>query len=69
MLPNARFTSRDYERMAKELESLAQTIRQHPEMDHHTAERLAIMASEMRQDARTEYLKTGLRPTPADPEI
>jgi hypothetical protein len=51
------FTGRDYDRMAKELEDLADTIHEHPEMNHHTSERLKVMAKEMRGDAKSEYLK------------
>ena len=52
-----RFTGADYDRMAKELEDLADTIHKHPEMNHHTSERLKVMAKEMRGDAKSEYLK------------
>ncbi len=52
-----RFSATDYIRMSKELELLAETIRHHPEMNHHPAERLRAMAAEMRQDAESEVLK------------
>ena len=57
MPPKKRFTGKDYDRMAKELEDLAEIIHQHPEMNHHTSERLKVMAREMRGDAKSEYLK------------
>ena len=36
--------------MAYELETLAATIRGHPDMNHHFAERLTLMAKQMRED-------------------
>ncbi|HMI97419.1 MAG TPA: hypothetical protein VK479_12975 [Micropepsaceae bacterium] len=57
MTPKKRFTGADCDRMAKELEDLAATIHRHPEMNHHTSERLKVMAKEMRGDANSEYLK------------
>lgn len=51
------FTAADYTRMADELEALAKTIRNHPEMNHHTAERLQALVAEMREDANSEYLR------------
>ena len=50
------FTAVDYNRMAKELETMADTIHQHPEMNHHTSERLKRLAAEMRTDADSDYL-------------
>lgn len=41
----------DYERMARELESMAETVRGQPEIDHHFAERLSLLAEEMRANA------------------
>lgn len=41
----------DYQRMVDELESMAKTIRSHPEMNHHFAERLALLAKQMREDS------------------
>jgi len=43
-------TAREYARMANELEALAATIKAHPEMNHHFAERLALIARQMRED-------------------
>jgi len=57
MPPEKRFTGGDYDRMAKELENLADIIHKHPEMNHHTSERLRVMAKEMRGDAKLEKLK------------
>jgi hypothetical protein len=50
------FTAVDYNRMAKELETMANTIHEHPEMNHHTSERLKALAAEMRIDADSDYL-------------
>jgi hypothetical protein len=44
------FTVGEYERMAAEMETLAATIRMHPEMNNHFAERLALIAKQMRED-------------------
>lgn len=52
-----RFTVDDYKRMAQELEDMADTIQKHPEMNHHTVERLRKMVMEMRADADSEYLE------------
>jgi truncated hemoglobin YjbI len=43
-------TKEEYERMAKELEVMSDKIRSHPEMNHHFAERLALLAKQMRED-------------------
>ncbi len=48
----------DYERMAMELETMADKVRQHPEMNHHFAERLTLIAKQMREDSMR------LRPLP-----
>jgi hypothetical protein len=44
------FTAAEYDRMATELESMASAIRARPEMNHHFAERLALLARQMRED-------------------
>ena len=44
-----------YERMANELQEMSDMIRTHPEMDHHFAERLALLAKEMREDEARVY--------------
>jgi truncated hemoglobin YjbI len=44
------FTAAEYERMAKELEDMAAAIRLKPEMNHHFAERLILLAKQMRED-------------------
>ncbi|MGZ5932182.1 MAG: hypothetical protein ACXWLZ_10315 [Rhizomicrobium sp.] len=36
--------------MALELEVMSKTIRARPEMNHHFAERLALIAKQMRED-------------------
>lgn len=41
----------EYERMATELETMSRTIRARPEMNHHFAERLALLATQMREDS------------------
>ena len=43
-------TKEEYERMAHELEAMSKAIRAHPEMNHHFAERLALLAKQMRED-------------------
>jgi hypothetical protein len=44
-------SARDYERMARELESMAETVRAQPEINHHFADRLLLLAKEMRANA------------------
>ncbi len=44
-----------YERMAHELQVMSDMIRTRPEMNHHFADRLAILAKEMRQDEGRVY--------------
>jgi len=39
---------------------MATTIRQHPEMNHHTWQHLEAMVKEMREDSQAEYLKKSL---------
>jgi truncated hemoglobin YjbI len=39
-----------YERMANDLQRMSDQIRARPEMNHHFAERLAVLAKEMRED-------------------
>jgi hypothetical protein len=51
------FKAVDYNRMAQELEDMADLIEGHPEKNHNTCERLRIMAAEMRQDALSPLLK------------
>ncbi len=45
------FSVAEYERMGKELAAMAEAIRARPEMDHHFAERLALLAKQMREDS------------------
>jgi hypothetical protein len=40
----------EYDKFATELDIMAATIRARPEMNHHFAERLAILAAQMRED-------------------
>lgn len=42
----------EYKRMATELETMSKAIAAHPEMNHHFAERLALLAKQMREDIR-----------------
>jgi len=48
-------TEVEYERMAKELEAMAESIRMRPDMNHHFAERLALLAKQMREDSIRAY--------------
>lgn len=48
-------TLEQYERMAGELEVMSATIRARPEMNYHFAERLAILAAQMREDIFKEH--------------
>jgi hypothetical protein len=57
MLAHRKFTAQDYERMANELEVMSETICLHPEMNHHTSERLKALVREMREDARVQKMK------------
>jgi len=40
-----------YERIVEELETVAESIRLHPELNHQAAERLLTIARDIRQDA------------------
>ena len=40
-----------YDRVVEELETVAESIRLHPELNHHSAERLLKIASDIREDA------------------
>ena len=42
-------TEARYDRMANDLEAMAEAIRLHPEMNHCFAERLVLLAKEMRE--------------------
>ena len=44
-----------YHRMANELQTMSESIRARPEMNHHFAERLALLAKEMREDCLHEH--------------
>ena len=44
------FTIPQYERMAHELTVMSDSIRARPEMNHHFADRLALLAKQMRED-------------------
>ncbi len=40
-----------YERVVREIDAVADLVREHPELNHHAAERLAKIAQEIRKDA------------------
>jgi len=44
-----------YERMANDLQKMSEEIRQRPEMNHHFADRLAVLCKEMREDEARVY--------------
>jgi hypothetical protein len=44
-----------YDRMAAQLEAMSATIRARPDMNHHFAERLAILAAQMRENIFEEH--------------
>jgi hypothetical protein len=48
-------TAPQYERMAADLQHMSEQIRARPEMNHHFAERLAVLAQEMREDEARVY--------------
>lgn len=49
-----------YERMANDLQAMSDAIRARPEMNHHFADRLAVLSKEMREDeARVHPETTG----------
>jgi len=57
---HAALTAADYLRMAEELETMAAAIAQDPSSDHHFAERLLLLAKQMREDgARFEPAAAG----------
>jgi len=41
---------RDYREIARELEEVAELILRHPELNHHAAERLQVIARDIRTD-------------------
>ena len=45
------FSVAEYERMADELTAMSNAIRARPEMNHHFAERLALLAKQMKEDS------------------
>jgi hypothetical protein len=52
--------------MAEELESMAEVIRTRPEINQHFAERLALLAKEMRDSAvgKLKTTSSNVRPPP-----
>lgn len=48
-------TVHEYDRMASELQIMSDSIRARPEMNHHFAERLALLAKQMREDCVREH--------------
>jgi hypothetical protein len=51
------FTEAEYDRMACELEEMSAAIQARPEMNHHFAERLALLAKQMCEDSIRVYPK------------
>lgn len=49
------FTVPEYDKMADQLETMSTGIRARPEMNHHFAERLALLAKQMREDCLREH--------------
>ena len=47
-----------YERMAGELQKMSEMTHARPEMNHHFADRLAILAREMREDEARVHPET-----------
>ena len=48
----------EFERMALELDSMADLVRERPDVNHHFAERLSLLAKEMRENAiRVQNMK------------
>jgi hypothetical protein len=47
-----------YELMAAELQRMSDMIRARPEMNHHFAERLAVLSKEMREDEARVHPQT-----------
>ncbi len=50
-----------YELMAAELQKMSDMIRSRPEMNHHFAERLAVLSKEMREDEARAHPETARR--------
>lgn len=42
----------EFDRMAAELEAMARRIKEFPELNHHFAERLELLARQMRDDQK-----------------
>ena len=53
--PRKAFTVPEYDRMARDLDAMADAIRERPEMNHHSAERLALLAKQMREDPKRTH--------------
>ena len=51
MTPTDKNPTTYYEQVVEELETVAESIRLHPELNHHSAERLLKIASDIRKDA------------------
>ena len=54
-------TAADFLRMAEELEAMAATIAQDPRLNHHFAERLVLLAKQMREDSSALAPVSGAR--------
>ncbi|MEY4879076.1 MAG: hypothetical protein RJB62_545 [Pseudomonadota bacterium] len=56
MTPSVKpFSKNEYARMADDLETMGEAIRKHPDMNHHFAERLALLSKQMREDCIRVY--------------
>ena len=56
-------TTHEYNRMAGELQIMSDSIRARPEMNHHFAERLALLAKQMREDCIREHPRQDIAET------
>jgi hypothetical protein len=54
--------------MANDLQKMSEEIRQRPEMDHNFADRLAVLAKEMRKDETRVYPDAEQKPGKSAPE-
>lgn len=49
------FSKDEYARMADDLAAMGAAIREHPDMNHHFAERLTLLTKQMREDCIRVY--------------
>ncbi len=55
MIDKQRLSVPEYERMAADLQAMSDMIRLCPEMNHHFADRLAVLSREMREEREKVY--------------